>query len=584
VGLTQWLFTDERGGASPRSLRSKLQRPWGWPAAPWLAEKARSHSLHPPEALREGEGLLVSVGADALWQVSPRREHPDALELRGAAAASALLAQRLVTRDLPLYDEPDRLHRGRTWYAVRFDVVPSDAPPTALDGGSFGLSLSLTTASDLLRLPLPPDLAATGVLQPDGSVGPVEGLSKKVELLLAHAPGVARFLVPAGQAEEAQSAIDKAHDDLGIPREQAWLVIVPVATFPEAFALTFPTALDQMRERWKDPEVASRLARQLHRVALFDSPVVLGWSAIGACAQELLRAERPAPERKRLEMVRAIAHRHGGHKEPHPWPAEGELAQEPRAARLRYLAHVVQSEAEGGDDPGAAADRAHRLVRPRLERASEDAVLLGAIGRALGAAERDEEAISVLQDAVATWQDIGAPYDSTHALCELLRLLGITARRADVDVVVRRDLPTIEADPRTSDKSLGFVRVALGRAYTQTKQPLLALRELRDVPDGRALPLIAEAGRLRWLALATDAVGDPIAADRIRERLADRKAPPYPWILQTKLARLDAARRDGTVTEELRADLATTAELSRSLTRCPAGRDWAAHLTERSRY
>lgn len=584
MSLTRWLLTGDRGAASQRTLRHRLAAPWGWPAAPFLAEKAGSCGVVPAGAPGEGETLLVSVGAEGLWHLRPGRGPSDALELRGAAAASALLAHRLVTRDLPLYDDPDRHHRGRVWSAVLFAVSPSVPPPTALDGSSYGLSLSLATASALLRLPLPPDLAATGVLLPDGGIGPVEGLTRKVALLLEHAPGIRRLLVPAGQDQEARAAAEMALSDLGIPRTEAWLAVVPVSTFHEAFEHALPDAFDRLRERWKDSVVASRLTDQLHRMALFDSPVVLGWPAIRRCADELLRDCPPPREQKKLVMVRAIARRHEGHKEPDPWPDEAEIAEEPRASRLRYLAHVVQSEAEGGADPGAAADRARPWVRERLERASEDAVLLGAIGRALAAAERDDEAIRVLHEAVATWQDIGAPYDSTHALCELLRLLGIAGRADEVHAVVRRDLPPVDAEPRTSEKSLGFVRVALGRAYTQTGQPGLGLRELSDAPEGRALPLIAEAGRLRWLALSYDALGQSASADEIRARLATRKDPPYPWTLQARLARLDAARRDGAVTAALREELSSTAELARSLSRCPAARDWAAHLTERSRY
>ncbi|MEZ4299107.1 MAG: hypothetical protein R3B70_29430 [Polyangiaceae bacterium] len=388
----------------------------------------------------------------------------------------------------------------------------------------------------------------------------------------------------AAQADDARDAAEQALSELEIPGADAWLEIVPVSTFREAFEHAFPDALERLHERWKKPEVASRLTEQLYRVAIFDSPVVLGWPAIERCAEELLR-ERPSPhDGRRLAMVLAIARRHGGHKEPHPWPEEAEIAGEPRARRLRYLAHVVQSEAEGGADPGACADRAQKLVRPRLERASEDAVLLGAIGRALAAAERDADAIEVLRAAVATWQDIGAPYDSSHAVCELLRLLGITGSGSDVDQVERQDLPAIESDPRTSDKSLGFVRVALGRAHVQTGRPELGVLELDRVPRGRALPLIAEAGRLRWLALALDALSEHAAADELRARLASRKDPPYPWILQATLADLDRARRDGTVTEALREEMGKNPELSRSLRRCPPDRDWAAHLTERSRY
>lgn len=583
MSLTGWLLTGERGSISPKTLVHRLATSWGWPVAPFLVERARAHATGSERRPDIGETLLVSVGVEALWHLRNIRV-PSALELRGAAAASALLSRRLVTRDLPLYDDPSRLHRGLSFHAEPFFIDPASTPPAALDGGSFGLSLSLATASDVLRLPLPSDLAASGVLQADGTIAPVEGLARKVALILGEAPGIRRFLVPVSQAEEAGAAVEQALSDLGLSSDDGWLSIEPVGTFQEAFERAFPDAIQQLRERWRDPAVASRLADQLHRVALFDSPVVLGWSAIHTCAGELTRRLDDARDRKRLALVEAIARRHDGHKEPHPWPEEDELSSEHRAVRLRHLAQVVQSEAEGGNAPGAAADRARSYIRLRPERASEDAVLLGAIGRALGAAERDEDAIEALREAVSTWQDIGSPFDSTHAICELLRLLGIAGRAAEVAEIVERDVPPIESDWRTSDKSLGFVRVAVGRAYLQLGRANDALRELSDTPEGRALPLIAEAGRLRWLARAHDALGDPIAADETRRLLSSRQQPSYPWQLQTALARLDAARRDGRVTEALRDELRRSSELSRRLDTCPNDRDWATHLTERSRY
>jgi len=583
MGLTRWLLTGERGGISQRSLRGQLATSWGFPASTFLEERARAQWSGPVIPPNVGETLLVSVRVEALWHLGSERG-PMALELRGSAAASAELSRRLVTRDLPLYDDPNRLHRSRAFVARPFVIPRAEAPPATLDGASYGLSLSLAIASDMLRLPLPPDLAATGVLHADGTISPVDGLARKVALILEHAPGIHRFFVPGPQLDEACEAVKETLFDLGISHDRGWLSIQPVGTFGEAFTLAWPDAIDRLRERWQDREVASRLAEQLHRVALFDSPVVLGWPAIETCAEELMARNPEDRDRQRLALVRAIARRHNGHKEPHPWPSDSDLAQQPRAARLRHVAHVVQSEAEGGEDPGGSADRALRLVRRRLERASEDAVLLGAVGRAFGAADRDEDAISALREAIATWQDIGSPADSTHALCELLRLLGVAGRAAEIDVITRRDLPLIETDPRMSDKSLGFVRVALGRAYVQVGRPEEGFRELSEAPEGRALPLIAEAGRLRWLSRAHDALGRPNEADAVRDRLSSKQAPPYPWELQTGLALLDAARRDGRATPPLRERLSRLRELGRSLERCPEGRDWAAHLTERSRY
>lgn len=584
MGLTRWLLTGDRGGVSERSLRAQLNHPWGRPVSPALAEHAALHGAAPTGSLAIGETLVVSVGAEGLWRLAGSPQPADALELRGAAAASALLAQRLVTRDLPLYDDVARLHRGFALRAAPFAVRTTGAPPTALDGASYGLALSLAMASQLLRLPLPADLASTGELQSDGLLAPIEGLGRKIALLLEDAPGIRRLLVPATQADAARAAVDDALAALGIAPDGGWLVVVPVSTFQDAFVGAFPGAEARLAERWQEPAVARRLANELYRMTLFDSPVVLGWKAIGHCAAGLPSQGLTEQERARLQLVRAIAERHGGEKTPLPWPDPAALAEEPRASRLRHLAQVVQSEAEAGVDPGAAADRARDWLRPPLERASEDAVLLGAMGRAYGAAERDEDARDVLRDAVETWHQVGYSAESTHALCELLRQLGLARDLPGIQAAVEQHIPRVEADPRTSDKSLGFVRVALGRAYTQAGRSELGRDELSDVPESRALPLIAEGARLRWLALACDALGEHRAADEARARLEARSDPPYPWKLQAALARLDRARRDGVVTASLLDGLDAIAELALARRRCPAGRDVAFHLTERSRY
>ncbi len=584
MGLTAWLLTGDRAGVSRQTLLRRLRSPWGFPAAAQLAERARAHAAGVVESLGEGEVLVVSVGVEGLWHLRPRRTHADDLELRGAAAASALLARRLVTRDLPLYDDVARLHRGVAFYAKPFAVPPTASPPTALDGPSYGLSLSLATASDALRLPVAADLAATGVLQADGSVARVEGLARKVALILEEAPGITRFLVPAEQYEEACEAAQTALLQLEIRAEDGWLQIVPVGTFHEAFERAFPAAQEHLRKRWEDPVIAKRLARELHRMALFDSPIVLGWPAIARCAHELATQSLPPAELQRLHLVHAIALRHGGNKNPLPWPDDADLRSEPRASRLRHLAQVVQAAAEEAEDPGSAADRARAMVRPALERAAEDAVLLGAMGRAYGAAERDDDALVALREAVDTWHEVGCSFDSTHALCELLRQLGMAGNAELVLAVSDNDVPLVEADPRTSDKSLGFLRVALGRAYVQVGRFDLGLAELREAPEGRALPLIAEGGRLRWLAVAHDGFGNRKAADDTRAKLAARKDAPYAWRLQVALARLDAARRDGAVDAGWLDGFGDLPELALARRRCPPGRDLALHLTERSRY
>jgi hypothetical protein len=296
------------------------------------------------------------------------------------------------------------------------------------------------TASRVLGLPMASGLVASAALCADGSLARVGGLRSKVRLVVGDAPGVTRFLVARGQETEALEARDEALRDHGFAAADSWLVIEPVGTFHEAFELAFPGALDALRARWSEPVDAERLAEALYRTAIYGTPMVLGWSAMATCAHELSAKVASPATRARLDAARATARRHAAHGEPMPWPDEAELATMPRSRRLRLLAHVVQSAADVGTDAAAQANRALSLVRPRLERAPEDAVILGALGRAMAAGGDDDAATNALREAVDAWIEVGSPHESSHALCELLRLLAIAGRH-QVSAAVRRGYP-----------------------------------------------------------------------------------------------------------------------------------------------
>ena len=76
------------------------------------------------------------------------------------------------------------------------------------------------------------NVAVTGTISLDGTVGPIGGLSQKSNAVLQH--GVEVFLVPATQRElaEGQDELRQKLDDAGHGRVE----IVPVATLDEALA------------------------------------------------------------------------------------------------------------------------------------------------------------------------------------------------------------------------------------------------------------------------------------------------------------------------------------------------------------
>jgi hypothetical protein len=587
MSLVQYLRTGELGGVSKGSLVARLAHPWGFPASPELQALADRVIEPPGERISAGEALLVSVDASGLWRLTAARLHDDDIELRGSAAESARLARRLVMRDLPLYGKVDSLHRVPTWFASPFAIfapAPGCGPTTALDGESYGLSIALATASFELALPTVNGLVASAALRSDGSLVAVDAIGRKVQLVLEEAPGVTRMLVATGQEAEAIEARDEALQKLGIPATESWLDIVPVGTFQEAFAIAFPGALDALKIRWREPANAARLAKELYRTAIYGTPMVLGWSAVATCASALSTMVEDPEMRAKLEAVRLIAARHAGAGELMAWPDEAELAAVPRSLRLRLLAHVVQSAADAGTKAITHATRALSLVHPKLERAPEDAVLLGAVGRAMAAGGADAEAMNALRDAVDAWSEVGSPHESSYPLCELLRLLGIAGRREEVLALCAHEVTDYARDPRSSEKSVGYVRVAAGRALVQIGGAENALEYLDD--DGRwpPLPPEAEGARERWRARALDGVGRREEADECRERLDARRGHGVALAVQAGLAKLDRALRDGENTATVIAVLAELAEPRRTLDRCPPGGDPVQYLAEHTRY
>ena len=98
----------------------------------------------------------------------------------------------------------------------------------SIGGPSAGLAFTLTLIDELTpgELTGGQDVAVTGTIELDGTVGPIGGLRQKASAVAQ--AGVEYFLVPTAQGE----------DDIAAAREAGGddLTIVPVATLDEALA------------------------------------------------------------------------------------------------------------------------------------------------------------------------------------------------------------------------------------------------------------------------------------------------------------------------------------------------------------
>jgi PDZ domain-containing protein len=77
----------------------------------------------------------------------------------------------------------------------------------------------------------PQEVAVTGTISLDGSVGAIGGLTQKVSAV--HQNGIKVFLVPASQAELDDPERLQRLDDVG----RGEVEIIPVATLDEALAV-----------------------------------------------------------------------------------------------------------------------------------------------------------------------------------------------------------------------------------------------------------------------------------------------------------------------------------------------------------
>lgn len=140
--------------------------------------------------------------------------------------------------------DPERTIVGFRPFDTRTVNLPFDVSidTDAVGGSSAGLAFTLALIDELT----PGDLtggrnvAVTGEINLDGTVGPIGGLEQKVNAVHQH--GVEVFLIPAGQRE--LSELEPGEPDDGVCRWECLneagdgeVVLIPVATLDEALAV-----------------------------------------------------------------------------------------------------------------------------------------------------------------------------------------------------------------------------------------------------------------------------------------------------------------------------------------------------------
>jgi Lon-like protease len=188
--------------------------------------------IDPADRILEAEGVTIDSVED-LSALLADKEPGDTIDLRINRPDEG---ERDVTVELSASpDDPDRTIIGFIPFDTRAITLPFevDIRTDDIGGPSAGLAFTLAMIDELSpgNLTGPQDVAVTGTIALDGTVGPIGGLTQKVSAV--HQNGMRVFLVPASQSElddpeRMQRLVDAGRGEVEI---------IPVATLDEALAV-----------------------------------------------------------------------------------------------------------------------------------------------------------------------------------------------------------------------------------------------------------------------------------------------------------------------------------------------------------
>ena len=188
--------------------------------------------IDPADRILEADGVTLDSVED-LSAVLADKEPGDTVELLIDRPGEG---EQTVTVELSASpDDPDRTIIGFVPFDTRAITLPFevDIRTDDIGGPSAGLAFTLAMIDELSPGDLtgPQEVAVTGTISLDGSVGAIGGLTQKVSAV--HQNGVKVFLVPASQAELDDPERLQRLKDAG----RGEVEIIPVATLDEALAV-----------------------------------------------------------------------------------------------------------------------------------------------------------------------------------------------------------------------------------------------------------------------------------------------------------------------------------------------------------
>lgn len=496
--------------------------PWRWPTeadATGLADARGFSGLAAPPSLAPGDALLLTVhdGGASVWRLATESTAGlHAATLGPGARAAWRDAEVAVARATPVLLDAAAARAAPPSVVSQLGAVPPPggcaARPAAVDGASFGLAFALAIASRALGEALPDHVAASAAVDPNGSVGRVDGLAAKAGAVARLTPRVTRLLVSADQPDGEVAACA----DLG-------LEVVRVRAVGDALALALPGLPAAVARLGHEPARREALVEALLLLALGDRTALVSWAAVLKTAEAALGGwERLSEsEASRLRFTAAIAARHQGQRPPLPALSPRFFARLPPPLRQRAVAHALQASADcGSPSPAEAEALSDAFLRDIAESHAADLMVRGALARLWAVTGRAREALDAQAPLAEAYRARGELAETTYPLSEWFRLAGALGDRGAFEAAAAFE-EQVARGPGAVLARPGMVWVARARAAAAA-----ALGDERAA-DALAEPLVADHLPAH---VALGALRVRVAVGRVTEEAArawlDRSAAP----------------------------------------------------------
>jgi Lon-like protease len=194
--------------------------------------------LDPGDRILEVEGEPIA-GVEDLGRVLDGLEPGDVVSMRIDRPDDGIIDVEVELTASP--DDPDRTIVGFYPFDTRRVELPFelDIDTGSIGGPSAGLAFTLTLIDELTEGELTGggDVAVTGTIELDGSVGPIGGLRQKASAVAQ--TGVEVFLVPGISESASEAQVEAFEAELEAARQAGGddLEIIPVRTLEEALTV-----------------------------------------------------------------------------------------------------------------------------------------------------------------------------------------------------------------------------------------------------------------------------------------------------------------------------------------------------------